>query len=198
MATRNFRQNYNPWRINENIRANELRVIGPDGKQIGLLSREEALRQAHMLDLDLVEIAAGAKPPVARIIDFTKFKYQQDKKLREQKLKEKKGSEQKEIWLTPFMADNDYLVRLGRIKEFLEDGHKVRVIIKFTGRQMVHTEFGHGLTARVTKDTADMARPEGHAKFMGRQLIMMLSPVKGSQTNAEKDNKGNEDQTQAE
>lgn len=184
MATRNFsyKQRQAFWRVNQNIRAGQLRVIGPDGKQIGVISKDEALKKAQELGLDLVEIAPGARPPVAKIIDFTKFRYQQDKKNREQKLKERKGSEQKEIWLTPFMGNSDYQVRLSRIKEFLEEGHKVRVIVKFTGRQMAHTEFGYEATNRVATDLKDIARMEGRPKFMGRQLIAMVTPVKGQVT----------------
>lgn len=193
MAIRTFRKQQTFWRVNENIRAATLRVIGPEGKQIGVISREEALIKAREMELDLVEIGPRANPPVAKIIDFTKFKYHEEKKEREQKLKERKGSEQKEIWFTPFMADNDYLVRLGRVKEFLLEGHKVRIIVKFTGRQMAHQEFGHQLTNRIADDTKDMARPEGMAKFMGRQLITFLSPVKSTQIKEEKD----ENQTQS-
>lgn len=167
------------WRINQNINASELRVIGPDGHQLGLFSKAEALVKADEFGLDLVEIAPTAKPPVARIIDFAKFKYQQDKKEREAKLKEKRGTEQKEIWLTPFMADNDYNVRLNRIKEFLSDGFKVRVTIKFTGRQMAHQEFGYALAKKVVADTIDGSKLDGDPKFLGRQLMMTLSPYKG-------------------
>lgn len=164
------------WRINENIRAGTLRVIGSDGKQVGVISREEALRQAEEAGLDLVEIASKANPPVAKVTNFTKFRYQQDKKERVAALKEKRGTEQKEIWLTPFIADNDYQVRLDRIKEFLEEGYKVRVVVKFTGRQMSHKEFGYQMANRVLADTG--AKQEGGLRFLGRQLMMMLSPVK--------------------
>lgn len=174
------RYNKTYWRINQNIQANELRVIGPEGKQLGIFSRSEALERAREAGLDLVEIAPQAKPPVARIIDFTKFKYQQEKREREQKLKERKSSEQKEIWLTPFMAENDYQVRLGRIREFLEEGYKVRVAIKFTGRQMSHREFGYEVVNKVVEDTKSVARINGQAKFLGRQLMFTLSPYKGT------------------
>lgn len=180
MATR---RNTSFWRINQNINAPELRVIGPDGHQLGLFSKSEALGKAIEFGLDLVEIAPTAKPPVARIIDFAKFKYQQDKKDREAKLKEKRGTEQKEIWLTPFMADNDYHVRLNRIKEFIGDGFKVRVAIKFTGRQMAHQEFGYELARRVVADNIENSKLDGDPKFLGRQLMMTLSPYKGQKSN---------------
>jgi len=177
------------WRVNENIRADKLRVVAADGKQVGVLSFQEALKKAEDSGLDLVEIASRAKPPVAKIIDFAKFRYQQDKKEREAALKEKKGTEQKEIWLTPFIANNDYQVRLARINEFLGEGNKVRIVVKFTGRQMGHKEFGYQLAARVLKDTG--AKQDGEIKFLGRQLMTMLSPVKGGKkesNNAETQN----------
>lgn len=185
-------KNFKPksfWRINENIRAGKLRVVGHDGHQIGVLSLGAALKEAQKQELDLVEIAPKAVPPVAKIVNFAKFRYQQDKKEREALLKEKKGTEQKEIWLTPFMADNDYLVRLDRIKEFLQEGHKVRITVKFTGRQMAHKEFGYQLADRVLKDTG--AKRDGEIKFLGRQLMTMLSPVKGGKK--EEDNAKTQD-----
>lgn len=179
MASRYFNTKKPTWRVNQNIQAQTLRVVGSDGKLVGILSKQEALKKAQRLELDLVEIAPGANPPVAKIINFAKFRYQQDKKEREAKLAEKKGSEVKEIWLTPFIADNDYQVRLSRIKEFLTEGHKVRVVVKFTGRQLAHREFGFELCKKVLKDTESMSKADGEAKFLGRQLIMMISPVKG-------------------
>jgi translation initiation factor IF-3 len=174
------------WRVNERIQAQTLRVIDSSGKQLGVFSKDEALQKAQEAELDLVEIAPTAKPPVAKIIDFAKFRYQQDKKEREAKLKEKKGSEQKEIWLTPFMAENDYQIRLSRIKEFLGDGHKVRIAVRFTGRQLSHREFGFEWAKRVQKDTEDMARVDSAPKFIGRQLLMTIAPVKNKAKAEEK------------
>lgn len=176
MAARRSKKQF--WRANQNIRAPKLRVIGPDGKQLGIFSLSEALKKTEEEGLDLVEIAPQARPPVAKIIDFAKFRYQQEKKEREQRVKEKKGSEQKEIWLTPFMADNDYQVRLERIKEFLKEGHKVRVTVRFKGRQMGHKEFGYEQAGRVVQDTKEMAAVDQEPKFLGRQLVMTLTPLK--------------------
>lgn len=167
------------WRINQNIQAKELRVLDSENKQLGLFSREEALAKAQKAGLDLVEIAPKAKPPVAKLIEYAKFKYQQEKKEREARRKEKKGSEQKEVWLTPFMGDNDYATKLEKIKEFLEEGSKVRVVVKFKGPQMSHREFGYQLVDRVTKDTKDRAALDQAPKFLGRQLMFMLTPAKG-------------------
>ncbi|MBI4033315.1 MAG: translation initiation factor IF-3 [Candidatus Blackburnbacteria bacterium] len=166
------------WRANQNIRAPKLRVIDSLGKQLGVFSLSEALKIAQEQGLDLVEIAPKAAPPVAKIIDFAKFKYQQEKKEREARKKEKKGTEQKEIWLTPFIANNDYAVRVGRINEFLGEGYKVRVVVRFTGRQMGHKEFGYEIAKRVVEDTKDIAKVDVQPKFIGRQLLMTLAPLK--------------------
>ncbi len=178
MATQ-FRQKKSYWRTNQNIQASELRVIGPDGHQLGVFSKSDALARAQEEGFDLIEIAPTAKPPVAKIMDFAKFRYQQDKKEREAALKEKRGTEQKEIWLTPFMGEHDYDVRLGRIREFLVDGSKVRVAVRFTGRQMAHREFGYEMCKRVVGDTEQISKMDGEPKFLGRQLMFTLSPVKG-------------------
>lgn len=166
------------WRTNQNIQANKLRVLDAEGKQLGIFSRDEAFKLAEEEGLDLVEIAPKAKPPVAKIIDFTKFKYQQEKKEREARRKEKKGSEQKEVWLTPFMGNNDYETKLEKIKEFLKEGSKVRVVVKFRGQQMGHKEFGYKLVDRVSTDTKGQAALDQEPKFFGRQLMFMLSPVR--------------------
>ena len=149
MAGRFFKQKKTFWRVNQNIRSHELRVIDAEGKQIGVLSLREALEKAAEAGLDLVEIAPTAKPPVAKIIDFAKFRYQQEKKEKEFRRKEKKGSEQKEVWLTPFIGESDYDVRLERVKEFLGNGNKVRVVVRFTGPQMSHREFGFQMAEKV-------------------------------------------------
>lgn len=169
------------WRVNQNIRAASLRVIGPDGKQLGVFSAQEALTKAQAQELDLVEIAPKATPPVAKIIDFAKFKYHQEKKEREAKRKEKRGSGQKEVWLTPFIGENDYEIRLGKIKEFLQEGHKVRVVVKFTRPQMAHREFGYKISDRVKSDTGGISAVDQSPKFLGKQLMMVLTPVKGGQ-----------------
>lgn len=179
MAARPYFKQKKPfWRINQNIQARELRVIDAEGKQLGIFSADEARKVAETAGLDLVEIAPNAKPPVAKVIDFAKFRYHEEKKERESKRKERRGTEQKEVWLTPFMGDADYTVRLGRIKEFLTEGHKVRVVVRFKGAQMAHKEFGYEMAGKVKKDTESQAGIDQEPKFLGRQLIMMLTPVK--------------------
>lgn len=166
------------WRVNQSIQAPTLRVIGLDGHQLGVFSLQEALKHAQEAGLDLVEIAPHANPPVAKIIEFAKFKYQQEKKEREAKKKEKKGSEVKEIWFSPFIAEHDYGVRADRVKEFLEEGHKVRVAVKFKGQQLGRKEFGYQLINKLAEDIKEVGKIEQQPKFLGRQLITTLTPIK--------------------
>lgn len=145
---------------------------------MGVFPLKEALEKAREAELDIVEIAPHAQPPVAKIINFAKFRYQEEKKEREARRKEKKGTEQKEIWLTPFMAQNDYLVKVSRIKEFLKGGHKVRIAVRFKGRQMGRKEFGYEVVKKLEDDVKDDGRIEQAPKFLGRQLVTTLTPVK--------------------
>jgi translation initiation factor IF-3 len=130
------------YRTNDRIFATSLRVLDSEGKQIGILDKNQALERAREEGLDLVEIAPMAKPPVARIIDFKKFLYQEEKKKREEKRKAK-VSETKEVRLGPFIEEHDLNVMVGRVREFLTNNDKVRLVVRFKGRQMAHPEFGH-------------------------------------------------------
>lgn len=159
-----------------------MRVIGPDGRQIGILSRGEALKKAQEEDLDLVEIAPHAQPVVARIIDFDKFLYDQEKKARVERRKQKKGEQLKEIWLTPFIAKNDYLVRVGRIKEFLGEGAKVRIAIK-PKRRLPDTKPLFLVMAKAIEELKEVSRVEQPPKMLGRQLVALVSPVKKKEVN---------------
>lgn len=163
------------YKINERIFANSLRVLDEEGKQIGILDKSEALEKARTLGMDLVEIAPLAKPPVARIIDFKKFLYQEEKKKREEK-KKAKTSDTKEVRLGPFMNDHDLEVMVNRAKEFLGDNDKVRLVVRFTGRQMAHPEFGHQVIRRAIDSLSELSKVDKDPKFEGRQLIAMLSP----------------------
>ena len=145
------------YRVNERIFAGSLRVLGSDGKQIGILSKFEALQKAREEGLDLVEIAPLAKPPVAKIVDFKKFLYQEEKKRREEKRKSK-ISETKEVRLGPFMDDHDLEVMIRRGREFLGDGNKVRLVLKFIGRQIVHPEFGQQVIRKVIDSLSDISK----------------------------------------
>ena len=165
------------YRTNERIFAHTLRVLDTDGKQIGVLSKFEALQKARELELDLVEIAPMAKPPVAKIIDFKKFLYQEEKKKREEK-KKAKTSETKEVRLGPFMSENDLGVMVKRAREFLQDGNKVRFVVVFAGRQITHPEFGHRVVDNVLKGIADISKVERDRHLEGKKLIILVSPEK--------------------
>ena len=177
------------YRTNERIFASTVRVLDGEGKQIGVLSKQEALTMARDQELDLVEIAAQANPPVVKIIDFKKFLYQESKKKQEEKRKAK-VSETKEIRLSPFISDNDLQVMVRRGREFLEDGDKVRLVLKFKGRQIVHPEFGKDIIAKTIVALDDVSKVDREAHFEGRQLVALLSPERKKKENAEKENKG--------
>ena len=179
---------YIPWQINERVKSGELRLIGSDNKLVGIVTKEEALKKAKKEGLDLVEIAPNAKPPVVRIVDFGKFLYEEEKKLRKQK-KKTKSSELKEVRFSPFIADNDYKTRIERIKEFLDDRNKVRVVVKFKGRQMTARKFGYDILRRVLGDFEGYVKIDMEPKFVGRHLIMVISPASGKKIKIEKKEK---------
>jgi translation initiation factor IF-3 len=163
------------YRVNERIFAPTLRVLDGDGKQIGILSKFEALDKARSQELDLVEVAPMAKPPVAKIIDFKKFLYQEEKKKREEK-KKAKTSETKEIRLGPFMSDNDLGVMIRRAREFLEAGDKVRLVVSFSGRQITHPEFGHWILDKVLESLSDISKLDRDRHLEGKKLLALISP----------------------
>ncbi len=163
------------YRINERIFAQQLRVLDTEGKMVGLLTKFEALAKARELGLDLVEVAPNAKPPVAKLINYNKFLYQQEKKKQEEKRKAK-VSETKEVRLGPFMDDHDLAVMIGRARKFLEDGDKVRMIVKFVGRQITHPEFGQEILKKGIGMLSDIAKVDRDAHFEGKQLITILAP----------------------
>lgn len=149
------------------------------GLQIAVMTRFEALNKAKQEGLDLVEIAPNAKPPVAKIIDYKKFLYQEEKRKREEK-KKAKASETKEVRLGPFMSDNDLQVMIKRSRGFLEDGDKVRLVVKFAGRQVTHPEFGHKTLDKVIESLSDISKVEKEKKLEGKQMISIISPDKKS------------------
>ena len=165
------------FRTNERIFAHTLRVLDTDGKQIGVMSKFDALQKAKELELDLVEVAPKAAPPVARIIDFKKFLYQEAKKKRDEK-KKAKVSETKEVRLGPFMSENDLDTMVRRAREFLGDNDKVRFVMKFMGRQIVHPEFGQETLKKVLAAISDISKVEREPRFEGKQLITIISPEK--------------------
>jgi len=170
------------YRTNDHIFAHTLRVLDTNGKQIGILSRFDALKKAREEGLDLVEIAATAVPPVAKIIDFKKFLYQESKRKKEEK-KKAKVSETKEVRLGPFMNDHDLNVMIRRASDFLEDGDKVRLVLKFIGRQIVHPEFGHNILNKTITALSNISNVEREAHLEGKNLIAILSPERKKKKN---------------
>lgn len=141
------------------------------------MKREDALEEARKANLDLVEIAPMAKPPVAKIIDFKKFKYLEAKKERDGKSKSGKV-DLKEIRFTPFIASGDFNSRIDRIREFFEDGDRVKVVVKFTGRQITRVDFGKELIAKIITSLEGEATPDGEPKLQGKQMFVILNPVR--------------------
>ena len=157
--------------------APEVRVSGPNNEAIGILSLAEALRMAGELDVDLVEISPTAVPPVCRLMDYGKFKYQEQKKAAEAKSKQK-VIEVKEIKFRPGTDDGDYNIKLRNIKRFLDDGDKCKITLRFRGREITHKEIGMALLQRIRDELADLIVVEQFPKLEGRQMVMMIAPGK--------------------
>ena len=151
--------------------------MGADGAQIGVVDTREALRQARELDLDLVEVAPQADPPVCRIMDYGKFKYERDIKLKEARKKQSR-TELKEIKFRPKIDPHDYGTKKGHVVRFLNGGNKVKVTIMFRGREMAHTDLGRKILDRLITDLADMVVVESNPKQEGRNMIMVIAPNK--------------------
>ena len=165
------------YAVNQFIKASELRVVDETGKQIGVMTKSEALKIAGEHELDLVEIAPMAKPPVGKIIDFKKFKYLEAKKERDGKAASGKV-EIKEIRFSPFIAQGDMDSRITRIQDILGDGDRVKIVVKFTGRQITRVEFGHDLIKKIMSQLEGVATADGVAKLQGKQLFLILNPTK--------------------
>jgi translation initiation factor IF-3 len=165
------------YRVNQYIQAKEVRVIDEKGKQIGTMTLPEAMKKTNEAGVDLVEIAPKAVPPVCKIIDFKKFLFQEAKKQARAKKGAKKG-QLKEVRLTPFIAENDLQFRLKRAREFLTNGHKVKISIFFKGRELDKKEFGYKLIGRVTEELKDLATVDAQTKFIGRKLETLFRPLK--------------------
>ena len=164
-------------RINRNIRASQLRLIGPEGEQLGIVALSKGLELADERDLDLVEVAPGAKPPVCRIMDFAKFKYDQEKKEREAKHHQKQV-QLKEIRVKPNIEDHDYQVKLRHALEFLQKGNKVKVNLFFRGREMAHREIGKRVLDRFINDMSLKGQMERSPVLEGRTMSMVFAPNK--------------------
>ena len=157
--------------------APEVRVTGPDNEPLGVMSLMEAMRQASELDLDVIEIVATATPPVVRIMDYGKFKYQEQKKEHEAKLKQT-VIEIKEIKFRPGTDDGDYNIKVRNIRRFLDDGDKVKITLRFRGREITHQELGMALLMRLKDELADSIIVESMPKLEGKQMVMMIAPGK--------------------
>lgn len=162
-------------RINDMIRAREVRVIGAEGGQLGILSIREALQMAEEQGFDLVEVAPDAKPPVCRIMDFGKYKYQQSKRLQQAKKKQKVISV-KEIKLRPKTEEHDYQFKTQHVRRFLEEGHKTKVTVVFRGREIAHAELGRRMLDRIVADMQDIGTLEQVPQQEGRNMTMVLTP----------------------
>lgn len=164
-------------RRNEMIRAREVRVIGAEGEQLGILSYPEAMALAHEAGLDLVEVAATSDPPVCRIMDYGKFRYEQQKKKADAR-KRQTVIQIKEIKVRPKTDDHDYETKLRHIRRFLEDGDRCKVTVFFRGREIVHKDRGLSILDRMVADLADVAKLEQEPRSEGRTLQMLLVPKK--------------------
>ena len=162
-------------RTNRRIRAREVRVVGPAGEQLGVLSIEQALERAQAEGMDLVEVNPMAKPPVCKIMDYGKFKYEEKKKASEAK-KKQVVVHLKEVKLRPKTEEHDYEFKVRNIKRFLEEGNKAKVTIVFRGREITHKELGSAILDDVNKDLKDVAVVEQMPRMEGRQMFMILSP----------------------
>lgn len=164
-------------RINDRIRAPEIRLIGAEGENLGVVTPHRARELADEAGLDLVEISPNAVPPVCKIMDFGKFKYEQQKKEAEAR-KNQKIIEIKEIKFRPGTDDHDYDVKMRSVTKFLNEGDKVKVTLRFRGREMAHMDLGRELLERVAKDVAEIGKIESMPKVEGRQMVMMIGPAK--------------------
>ena len=152
-----------------------VRCIDPNGEQLGVLDTHEAIRKAEDLGLDLVEVQPNADPPVCKILDYGKFKYEAQKRANEAR-KKQKIIEVKEIKLRPNIDEHDYQVKMRNVQKFLNAGDKVKVTLRFRGREMAHQELGANVLTRVREETDDFAKVEAMPKLEGRQMIMVLAP----------------------
>ncbi len=163
-------------RINERIRSPEIRLIGAEGENVGVVTPAQALQMAEEAGLDLVEISPNATPPVCKIMDFGKFKYEQQKKEAEAR-KKQKIIEIKEVKFRPGTDKHDYDVKMRSVLKFLGNGDKVKVTLRFRGREMAHQDLGRQLLEQIAEDITDYGKVENMPKMEGRQMVMMIGPL---------------------
>ncbi|MFT3720373.1 translation initiation factor IF-3 [Pseudorhodoferax sp.] len=164
-------------RLNREIMAPEVRLSGPNNEPLGIVSLADALRMAGELDVDLVEVVAAANPPVCRLMDYGKFKYQEQKKAADAKAKQT-VIEIKEVKFRPGTDDGDYNIKMRNIRRFLADGDKCKITLRFRGREITHQELGMALLQRIRNDLQDLIVVEQFPKLEGRQMIMMIAPAR--------------------
>ncbi|TYB87908.1 translation initiation factor IF-3 [Oceaniovalibus sp. ACAM 378] len=164
-------------RINDRIRGSDIRLIGAEGENIGVVTPERGMALAQAVGLDLVEISPNASPPVVKIMDFGKFKYETQKRESEAR-KKQKTIEIKEVKFRPNTDTHDYDVKMRNVYKFLEGGDKVKVTLRFRGREMAHQNLGRELLERVAEDTKEIGKVENFPKMEGRQMVMLIGPLK--------------------
>ena len=165
--------------MNDQISSPEVRLIDAEGEQIGVVTLEKALAAAEEADLDLVEVSPNTKPPVCKILDYGKYKYEQQKKASEAR-KKQKTVDVKELKMRPTIEDHDFGVKLRNAKRFLDGGDKVKFTIRFRGREMAYQDQGQDLMARLREELAEISKVEAEPKMEGRQMIMILAPGSGT------------------
>jgi len=178
-----------PTRINERIRIKEVRLIDEEGEQVGVIATDKALEMARDRDLDLVEVAPDARPPVARLLDYSKYKYEQEQKAKAAR-KHQQQVNVREIKLRPKIADHDYETKKGHVERFLRNRAKVKVTIMFRGREQAHPERGRALLQRLYDDLAEIATIEQDPQQEGRNMHMMLVPSKELLSQLQRDASG--------
>lgn len=164
-------------RKNERIRAREVRLIGKDGSQIGIVSRDDALKAARQMDLDLVEISASARPPVCRILDFGKYMYEQSKRQKENKARAATSSKLKEVKFRVRIEEHDYITKLRRGEAFLYKGSKLKLSLMFRGRENEHKELGVEVIRRAANDLTHVGTADGEPRLIGRHVNLVMSPL---------------------
>ncbi len=174
-----------PTRINERIRVPKVRLIGADGEQIGVVDTDEARRIAREADLDLVEVAPDSRPPVCRLLDYSKYKYEQEQKAKQAR-KHQQQVNVREIKLRPKIADHDYETKKGHVERFLNKKDKVKVTIMFRGREVQHPELGRKILDHVAESVSHVGLVEVYPKQDGRNMVMVLGPDKKAQAAAQK------------
>lgn len=178
------------FKVNQFIQAPNMRVLDEFGKQLGLMTKSEALAKAQELDVDVVEVAPNAVPPVVKLINFAKFKYQLQQKQQDDK-KRSKTVELKEIWFTPFIARGDFDMRVKKAREYLEGGDKVKLVVKYKGREITRKDFGDAIFARAIDLLDDVSKVEVPPRLVGKNAFLHLAPAKKKKSESDDDSDEN-------